>query len=139
MIDKLDINKNDIFYDLGSGTGKVPLQFYTNSKVKKAVGIEIQPHRHEIAVNITKNILIPNKKLEYINENLINSNISDATIVFLCSTCYSTELLDIIYVLKQIIISLKNYPKFNQLLPNSDTLQVKCSWTKSTNCYIYKI
>src|SRR5579864_8957251 len=40
IIKRMDINENDVFYDLGSGAGKSALQFFLKTPVKKIIGIE---------------------------------------------------------------------------------------------------
>src|SRR5207302_804459 len=47
LIDYLeDLSSDDVFYDLGSGIGKVPLQFFLKTPVKKACGIEASKTRN---------------------------------------------------------------------------------------------
>lgn len=53
MLNMLKLNKNDIFYDLGCGDGQLLIE--AAPKVKKAVGIEIDPIRYAIAKARTKN------------------------------------------------------------------------------------
>lgn len=150
IINKLKIDNNDIFYDLGSGSGKVVMQFYTNTNIKKAIGIELQTNRHDISIKAFnklktnyKNLLDPNRELIYYNQNMYNSNIDDATIVFMCSTCYGTDLLDIVYdKLKnnkklKYIISLKSYDRYKDILPQKMSFKMKTSWNETSPCNIY--
>ena len=120
MISLLEIDNSDVMYDLGSGTGKVPTQFYLESPVKKAVGVELGTHRFNISMEI-KNYIDTHfyskyKDLEFINDNMTNVDLSDATIVYMCSTCFSNELLQEMYnKIKynenlKYIISLKEIP-----------------------------
>jgi hypothetical protein len=101
MIANLNITKNDVFYDLGSGTGKVVVQFYLETPVKKAVGIELGTVRHEIATDIET--FIKNKfeskykQLNFINDNFLNVDTTDGTIFYLCSTCFTDELMNKLY------------------------------------------
>lgn len=120
MIASINVNNDDVFYDLGSGTGKVPVQFYLETPVKKAVGVELGTHRYTVSMNV-KNFIDTNfyskyKTLEFINENMKEVDLSDATIVYMCSTCFSDKLLmDMYDKLKyntnlKYIISLKEIP-----------------------------
>lgn len=48
MLPALRLTADDVFYDLGSGTGKIPLQVALQSPCKSAVGIEFVHARHAI-------------------------------------------------------------------------------------------
>ena len=47
----IDWRADDVFYDLGSGTGKIPLQVAVYTSVARSVGIEFAEARHVIAMN----------------------------------------------------------------------------------------
>lgn len=48
---RMQLNGNDNFVDLGSGTGKVVLQAMSEFRVLSAVGVELARSRHEVAVS----------------------------------------------------------------------------------------
>lgn len=174
--------KTEIFYDLGSGTGKVTVQallhdpsnpdaakdviadYYQDIRaeipeqeremitrgkgspvygeilpqsfqevledkelkvgtIKKATGVELSPTRYHHAKTIKTKLedekLIPKgKTLEFKNENIAETNIDDATLIFMCSTCYPDELMDTLVErfskLKEglRVISLKEMPNY---------------------------
>jgi len=78
-IKMLKLNKKDIFYDLGAGTGSLLLE--ASPKVKKAIGIEIDPIRFLIAYLRIKARKAKNVKL--IRGNIFNVPLKNATKVFL--------------------------------------------------------
>jgi len=83
ILDTIDTYKDDIFYDLGSGMGKLAIQtlFYTNCK--KIVGVEYFEELHNIAICVKKNIDInKNLRLHFMKENIMNIDISEATIIY---------------------------------------------------------
>ena len=98
ILDELDITKEDVFYDLGSGVGKSVLQVLLTTPVKKSVGIEISPTRFSCAEAI-KRLLMKSKKmpkgkiLEFREQDILEADMDDATIVYMCSTCYSPALM----------------------------------------------
>lgn len=174
--------KTEIFYDLGSGTGKVTVQallhnpsnpdaakdviadYYQDIRaeipeqeremitrgkgspvygeilpqsfqevledkelnvgtIKKATGVELSPTRYHHAKTIRnkledENLLPKGKTLEFKNENIAETNIDDATLIFMCSTCYPDELMDTLVErfskLKEglRVISLKEMPNY---------------------------
>lgn len=50
------LDQDDVFVDLGSGVGKVPLQVFLTSPVKKAAGVELAPLRHNHAVEALRGV-----------------------------------------------------------------------------------
>lgn len=69
----LKLNKKDIFYDLGCGDGS--LVFEAAPRVKKAIGIEIDPIRFLIAKARTSK----HKNVKIIYGNLFKQSLNDAT------------------------------------------------------------
>lgn len=111
LLQELKLDENAVFYDLGSGLGKFVLQVYLMSPAKKSVGIEFSQSRHERAAKnekiakklytecikaentIRKSLGKPTlkkvkKTLEFINADMLKADISDATVIFTCSTCF---------------------------------------------------
>ncbi|MEM1535104.1 MAG: N-6 DNA methylase [Candidatus Pacearchaeota archaeon] len=77
-IKMLKLNKNDVFYDLGAGTGSMLIE--ASRRVKLAIGIEIDPIRALIAYLRIKMKKIKNAKLIY--GNLFKIHFSKATKLF---------------------------------------------------------
>ena len=147
LLDYLKPTKDDVFYDLGSGVGKFVIQTYLTTDVKKSCGIELSGTRYELAVKAlatmeAEKLFDPLRDLRFKNANIITSDFSDATIIFLCSTCYSDELMqkitDKFQKLKPgvKIASLrefKNPVNFKKI----DTLHLPMTWSESSPVYIY--
>ncbi|HEV2600721.1 MAG TPA: hypothetical protein VGT41_00350 [Candidatus Babeliales bacterium] len=122
---ELAFGPEDIFYDLGSGVGKMAVQVYLNTPVKKVVGIELSPTRHAKAEKVMQrctqsNIMQKGRALALCHGDMLELDIDDATIIYMCSTCYPPELLEQL-VLKfsklqpgARIISLKELPNYAQ-------------------------
>lgn len=49
LVEKLDIKENDIFLDVGSGTGQVLCQVASTTSCRAAMGIEIDPERCDVS------------------------------------------------------------------------------------------
>lgn len=141
-----DIGPEDVFYDMGSGIGKVPLHFFLKTPVKKAAGIEASATRNQYAEKVYRNVkqefpeLFANgRQLECLQTNFLETDISDATIIYTCSTCFSDELLtDMGKLFDQCpklryIISMKQIPN---RLPYDVAMDIECTWDK-TKCHIY--
>ncbi len=94
--------KGEVFYDLGSGTGKAVLLASLLGDFSKLRGIEVIKDLHNAAVdslafyknNITLQLL-PKKHqqdIDFIHDDFANSDWSDANILFMNATCFSYEL-----------------------------------------------
>ena len=94
LLKKAGINENDIFYDLGSGLGKPCLIASLVFDVKKAVGIELLPALYQLSTEIAQKAsqLVPDlKNLIFLNQDMLEADFSDGTLVFCNSTCLSEE------------------------------------------------
>lgn len=115
LISELKLTENDVFYDLGSGLGKFVTQVYLTSPVKKAWGIEFSENRFARAQSATKNLAkielasfkfenemrkifgkdalakTKGKKFGFTNADMLKADLSDATVIFTCSTCFGPE------------------------------------------------
>lgn len=121
----IDIKSDDVFYDIGSGNGKLSIHFSLISNFKFVKGVEIDKYRHLYSLEIAKNIGGLDN-LILINDNVIDLDISDAKVVFMNDTLFSKNLIsEIISKLKPgtHLISLEE----NNLTPK-DELEVEVSW-----------
>ena len=146
----LKINKDDVIYDLGSGVGKLCVQLFLQTDAKKVSGIEIVEKRHNSAELIKKKIneafpiKFKNRNLEFLNIDITNADLSDATIVYMCSTCFSDNFLNL--VVNKIkdnknlraIISMKKLPNNINNLPIMEVIDTPCTWSNNTKAYVYK-
>jgi precorrin-6B methylase 2 len=139
IIDKLKINSRDVFYDLGSGTGRVCLQMYLDTRAK-CVGIESVPSRHDIAMQ-SANKLRTNKLCFY-KGNFMTRDWSDATVVYICNTCFSDELHERIVTklrktckkLRALVCMKAIESEWLQLV---STIPTPTSWSSSSTCAVY--
>ena len=88
---KKNLTKDDVFYDLGSGLGKMVIHIGECTDVKKSVGIEFSNERHNIAVDIKRKYANRNNRISLINGDILKRNLRDATIIYFDNTCYSNE------------------------------------------------
>lgn len=149
LIQKLNLTKDDILFDLGSGAGKVCIQVALTSPAK-AVGIELSNTRHTLAQNmkrkfLDKKILIDKNKLKFIEGNVSQFDLRSGTVFFMCSTCFSDELMkDLTHKLKMIphnikIVTLRTLPLDEASdIKLLDTLSLPMSWSDGSSVYIYE-
>jgi Histone methylation protein DOT1 len=99
-----------VFVDLGSGRGKLVIQAYMElSRITKATGIELAPSRHQAAVEAWEELqstarklrasqneghsLVPEAEIEFLLEDLLESDLSQVTHIYLSSLCFPDKLM----------------------------------------------
>lgn len=85
-------NENTVFYDLGSGLGKLVIHIGLRCNVKKSCGIEYSLERYNYSVGIN-----PGGNIYFINDNFVNIDISDATVIYTDNTLFPTSIDELIY------------------------------------------
>ena len=149
LIDYLKPKSTDVFVDAGSGIGKVALQFLISSDINKSIGIELSNERHKKAADILetlkKNNEIPQGKiLEFYNQDILDADLSQTTIFFMCSTCFSLDLMkkitDKLAKLKpgMRVITLKQLPA-NENFKLIHQMDLAMTWSPSSLVYIYEL
>ena len=85
-------NSNTVFYDLGSGLGKMVIHIGLEYGVKKSTGIEYSKERHEGALFLKESYAKEHSNIEFHCGNYILHDLSDATVVYLDNTCFPDEI-----------------------------------------------
>ena len=152
MLEKTQPKEGEVFYDLGSGTGKAVFVAHLLFPFSKAVGIEILPTLYQASKTILEKYekevrpkILEKKnqqKIEFILGDFLKIDFSDADVVFANSTCFSQQMID---KLETSFLSLKKGARIITLtkkLTNKnfylfDSLIYKQSWGEATvNFYL---
>jgi len=151
VLNDLFITDEDVLYDLGSGVGKMVLQSYLSFPFKKVVGIELSTKRLSQSVeakNLLKEqgLMNPKRAILFLQEDFTESDIDDATVVYLGSTCYSSDLMNtLVKKLSKLkkglrVITLKRLPdseEYDFVLIKEYRLPM--SWSKSSPVHVYEL
>lgn len=149
ILDDIKPTDRDVLYDLGCGVGKVAIQALFDTPIKQVIGVELSPTRAARAQYIKKKLeqehkIPPEKALNIYKQNMLDANLDDATIVYMCSTCYPDELMrDITTKLEA--IPAKNKVRIITLKPLSDTsvfsitkkYHLPMTWSKESGSPVY--
>jgi len=149
VIKKLRIGLRDIVYDLKSGAGKLPICMYLKAHVRKTVGVEpsetyFTEARKARKVIQTNGLINGYRRLEYVNEDPLQVNLSDATVILMCSPYFletpMQAFADKFLTLKPglRIITLQKLPEHPRL-KLVQTLDLATSWADSLPFYCYKL
>jgi len=82
MLKVANVGKSDVVYDLGSGDGRIPIMAVQKYNAARAVGIDINPDRIKEAEANLKAAGVGDR-VRFLNEDLFEANIGDATVVTL--------------------------------------------------------
>jgi hypothetical protein len=140
ILSYIPITTTDVFYDLGSGLGKIALQVFIETKVKKSCGIEILPKLHDKALSAASTLNKDRPEL-YTNYRELNFELgsffdlplADATIILLGSACFSPSMLfKLGHMMNTMpalhtVISLRPLPTLVRL-SLTKVLRIECSW-----------
>jgi len=153
LVELLEPTSDDVFYDFGSGKGQAPLYMALCTPIRKCVGIELSPTRHNYALQarnkLDRQLSTPyDCIIEFYQGDFTNPlfNIDDATIVWMNSTCYPEEVMEkITQRLSTLpsglcVISLKALPsadKYHFKLEQQCTLPM--TWSGSVNAHLYRL
>jgi SAM-dependent methyltransferase len=148
LLQNLNLTDQDVFYDLGCGIGKLVVQAFFETPAKKVVGMELSPTRCKHAKSVQQKVLQANpsssRQLEFHEQDIAKCPLTDATVIFMCSTCFSDELMQKIM---NNIVKLKDGTRvvtLKRLLPHKDLVLVKeltlpMTWSPRSQVYIYEL
>lgn len=92
-------NKDTVFYDLGSGLGKMVIHIGLEYGVKKSTGIEYSKERHKGAIYLKEKYVKDLNSIELICGDVLKHNFSDATVIYMDNTVFPDEVSKSIYEL----------------------------------------
>ena len=82
MLKVAKVGQGDVLYDLGSGDGRIPITAAQKYGIARGIGIDINPERiREANENLRKAGV--GQRVRFINADLFESNLGDATVVTL--------------------------------------------------------
>jgi len=174
LAEYINFTQDDVFYDFGSGVGKVTIQIFLTTPAKKSVGIELSDTRYNNAQKVRKEIMrdvkngdlfdfqerldeefwacknpekrvnFKKKKLAFQHKNFMKAKYKDATVIFMCSTCFSDELMqELTDLFAQLtdglrVITLKRLPEHSQFTLLK-TLTLPMTWSETTPVHVYQL
>lgn len=93
IVAKLDPKKDGVFFDLGSGTGRVVMLSHLLFDFKKSIGVELLKGLHDTACkineiyekNIKKHVLnhVENRELQFVNKDIFDVDLREADFIFM--------------------------------------------------------
>jgi SAM-dependent methyltransferase len=91
IIEAAEIKPDDLFYDLGSGSGKII--FLVNKKFGiKGVGIEFIEYFTKMSNIIKKKLDL--ERIKFINSDFFKEDFSKGTIFYMTATCFNDQIME---------------------------------------------
>lgn len=148
LLTYLEITEQDHFLDIGYGLGKLIFYIFFTTRAASVTGIEINDQRHDIASRVRDTITqqLPamfnnGRTLNLFNGDFLKQSWDSITIIYVCSSVFSFELLsamgkkinDMSSV--QRIVSFRKLPHLDQF-KLTKKIFLHCSWD-NVPCFIY--
>jgi hypothetical protein len=147
LLEALELDRDDVFYDLGAGVGKVVLLAAATTTVSRAIGVELARSRCDQAAKAftaARRVRFPGvRRAIMIHGDLLSLDMSDATVAYTCSTAFSTPFM------RKLTKRLATLPKLRLLATLQDldphpafellrTLRLDASWRRHTRVHLYR-
>jgi SAM-dependent methyltransferase len=148
LVRYLDLGREDVFYDLGAGVGKVVMMAALATDVARAVGVELSRSRVAKARRVLERAedraVVVRDRVELRNEDILKTSLEDATVIYTCSTAFRLE-----FMLK-IMTKVARLPRpvtfvSTQVLEprrafrHVETLRLDMSWRRRSKVYVYRV
>lgn len=150
VIADLHPQPGEVFYDLGSGTGKAVILAHLLFDFKRVTGIELLDSLHNAAADVVERYekefrpelkkYVDNRECKVIHGDILQADFRDADIIFMNSTCFQDDLMQAIEPKLEVIhanahvISLSKPLKSNYFYQYKHKLY-EFSWGQATAFY----
>lgn len=145
--------RDDVFVDLGSGSGRLPIQALCETDVGRAIGVELSVGRHAAARRaqelVAAAVDFPDRtelarRLVFLNEDLCRTNLAEATLIWMSSTAFPAPLfhaacrhLDACALRLRLLATTTALPgPWDRVFESVGTLHLATSWSPRTRVHI---
>jgi hypothetical protein len=146
LLSSVNLTERDVFFDLGSGLGKLVLQVFMLSPAREVCGIELIPELHQQAnlmADRTKRELpwfyTNGRQLRLMQGSFLSVSFSGATVVLISSPCFSPDLLcQLASIIDQTptihtVLTMRPLPMLERFVFKR-AIRIHCSWDVAL-CY----
>lgn len=106
MMSEADVRPGQVFYDLGSGTGKAIILAHLLFDFPQAIGIELVDSLYDASIQVQNRYEkefrpsiakeVGDRKISFVHASILDVDMSDADFVFMNSTCFEDDLVEAI-------------------------------------------
>ncbi len=131
---KMDINSSSVFYDIGSGNGKIVLHLSLISGFGKFIGVELDKVRFLYSEYI-KDQINPNDSIQFINDDIRNIDFSDASFVFVNDLLFDES--DVEFIVSNLKPGTHLVSIADNFLTPDDTIDLYPTWQDTPLTFKY--
>lgn len=145
LLKMMRLTKDDVLVDIGCGVGKFVMMAATTTPAKVR-GIEVVTERYEAALKACeiahKTLNFPasfEDKCTFINADATKCDLSDATVVYMCSTLFPDKAMERIceqVPAHAILVSQKKLP-WDSMWKLNAMVVLPCSWSEQVIFHFY--
>lgn len=148
LAEHLALGPRDVFYDLGSGVGKVVNQIAISAPVARCVGVELSPSRVRTARKVLRHLradgLVRAAQVSFRQQDILAARIRDATVVYTCSTAFPWTFLGALCDKVAGLGKPITFVSVQELVPRDDfelqaTLRLDMTWQRRDYVYVYRV
>jgi trans-aconitate methyltransferase len=147
LLERANPKKDEVFYDLGSGTGKAVITSALTQNFSKCVGVELLPSLYKASESVLGKLTeSAYPEIKFIQGDLFQIDISEANIVFINATGFFGETFyALVTKLKsltpgtRIIIISKELKSKQFQLQHQDVHLMSWAWTRGSVYEIYPL
>jgi SAM-dependent methyltransferase len=148
LIEHLALRKDDVFYDLGSGVGKVVLHVALRAPILRVVGVELARRRHRIGRRVLDEVratgLMRARECELRCGDFMRAPMHDASIVYTCSTAFPTPFMNELCARLARLTTGLRWVTTQDLDDNpwfqlEDVLRLDMSWRRKSKVHVYRL
>jgi len=147
LLAALELDADDVFYDLGAGVGKVVLLAAATTSVRRAIGVELAASRCAQAERAfaaaRRSGLAGVRRAAIVPADLLTLDMRDATVAYTCSTAFSTPFMRKLTKRLATLPALRLLASLQDLDPHPAfelirVLRLDASWKRRTAVHIYR-
>mmetsp|Transcript_11557 Transcript_11557/g.24322 ORF Transcript_11557/g.24322 Transcript_11557/m.24322 type:complete len:293 (+) Transcript_11557:138-1016(+) len=147
----LRLKRGDVFYDLGSGVGKLVLYVALRGEVLRSVGLEVGERRHALADSacqrLAKQVEVqgtPCADFAVMLADISRQHYNDATVVVMTNLCMDMGIINRTLNALMKCPSLKRIVCITPMPPHSRLnlsriVKVHCTWAKTSSWQVYDV
>lgn len=146
--------EGDVLYDLGAGTGKLVLTAACATRAGRVVGVELSRHHHAVAAGVLEALLARARpeeaaalraRVSLVRADLREVDLSDATIVYACSTCFPDDVRAALAAealaaprLRALVTTRALPSPWDERFEELGRVRVRTSWSDSERVLVYR-
>jgi SAM-dependent methyltransferase len=134
----------DVLFDLGCGVGKLCLVAASVTPVGRVVGVELSRHHHGVATDVLAGLPALASRVSFVRDDLRRVDLSDATIVYACSTCFPDPVRAALAAaahaaprLRALVSTRALPPPWDRRFEERGRIKVTTSWSESERLLVY--